>query len=106
MDVQITIRRGEAGDNFLVHAQERAEKLARYEPRLHRVELLFDEDGGRVAAEARASVPGVPILVARAEGETPRMSLDRVVRRLGRQLRKERSKRVEHRALPLAHLME
>ena len=104
MEVQITIRRGEAGENFLEHAQERAEKLGRYEPRLHRVELLFDEDGGRVAGEARAVVPGVPLLVARADGDTGRAALDRVVRRLGRQLKKERSKRVEHRAPPAAKL--
>lgn len=106
MDVQVTIRRGEAGENFLERAHERARKLVRYEPRLHRVELLFDEDGGRVAGEGMAAVPGLPTLVARADGDTARTVLDHVVRRLGRQLRRERSKRVKHRAPPIASLVE
>ena len=106
MDVQITIRRGRAGEGFRAIAEEKARKLEKYEPRLTRVELLFDDDGGRVVGEVRAFVPGVPTLVARAGAESRRSALDRVIQKAGRQLRKERSKRVDHQAPPAAAVVE
>lgn len=104
MEVQITSRRGTVGSAFRRAAETRARGLEKYEPRLRRIELLFDEDGGRVAAEARASVPGIPARVARADGVSHRSALDRVMRKVGRQLRDERSRRVDHRAPPLAEM--
>lgn len=106
MDVQITIRRRRAGEAFRALAREKALKLERYEPRLIRVELLFDEDGGRAVAEVRASVPGLPTLVARADADSRRTALDRVIQKAGRQLRRERSRRVAHQAPPMAGVAE
>lgn len=97
MDVQITIRRGTAGPAFREAAEERARRLEKYEPRLLRVELLFDEDGGGTAAEARAVVPGLPPRVARAAASSRRTAMDRVLRKLRRQLREERARLTEHR---------
>ena len=100
MDVQITIRRGRAGESFRALAEEKARKLGKYDPRIIRVELLFDEDGGTVRAEARAIVPSLPPLVARAEADTRRTALDGVIRKASRRLRDERAKRVAHQAPP------
>lgn len=102
MDVSITFRRGKITDTFRARTLERAERLVRYEPRLLSVDLLFDEDHGRVTAEGKAAVPGLPPLVARAESDSYRTACDRVLDRLARQLRKERSRRVDHQAPPLA----
>ena len=63
MDVQITIRRGRAGESFKALAEEKARKLGKYDPRIIRVELLFDEDGGTVRAEARAFVAAAVLAV-------------------------------------------
>ncbi|HUG39129.1 MAG TPA: ribosome-associated translation inhibitor RaiA [Longimicrobiales bacterium] len=106
MDVQITIRRGRAGEGFRALAEEKARKLEKYEPRLIRVELLFERDGGRSVGEVRAMVPGLPALVSKAEAESRRTALDRVMQKAARQLRKERSRRVEHKALPVTGLVE
>lgn len=106
MDVRITIRRGRAGEAFKAIAAEKALKLEKYEPRLLRVDLLFEEDGGAVVGEVRSFVPGVPMRVARAAAESRRSALDRVIRKAARQLRKERAKRVEHQAPPMAGVAE
>ena len=105
MDVQITIRHGRAGDAFRARAEEKARRLERYEPRLIRVELSFEEDAGRVRAETRCYVPG-PTRIARAEADSSRSALDAVMRKAARQLRKERSKRVDHKAPPITALVE
>ena len=106
MDVQITFRHMRTGEALRALAEQKAARLERYEPRLIRVEVLFDEDGGEVRAETRAFVPGLPTLVASSRGETPRKALDSVIGKARRQLRKERSRRVEHQAPPTAALVE
>lgn len=106
MDVQITIRRGAVGTGFRRTAEARARRLEKYEPRLLRIELLFDDERRGVAAEARAVVPGIPPRVARADATSHRRALARVIRKVGRQLRDERSRRIDHRAPPLAGPVE
>jgi ribosomal subunit interface protein len=96
MDVRITTRRVELTNTFLEHAEERTRKLIRYEPRLLSIELLFEEESGRVVTEARADVPGRPIRVARGSASDRRASLDQTLKKLGRQLCRERDRRVEH----------
>lgn len=100
MDIRITFRRGKLTDGFRKTVLERSRRLSKFEPRLIAVELLFDEDHGKVLAEGKADVPGVPPLIARAEESSHRAALDQVVARLSRQLKKERSKRVDHKAPP------
>lgn len=97
MDVRITTRHVDLTESFLLLAEDRTRKLTRYEPRLLAVDLLFEDDHGRLATEARADVPGRPALVARGAAEDRRASLDRALRKLRRQLRRESSKRVTQR---------
>ncbi len=106
MDVRIIARRATIGEAFHRHAEERAHKLMRYEPRLHGVSILVDEDRGRVSVEARAEVPGVPILVARAEAASDRSALDAALQKLRRQLRRQRTRRVDHQAPPAGAAIE
>lgn len=100
MDVRITTRHLELSDRFRALAEERARKLEKYEPRLMAVDLLFDEDHGESVVEARADVPGNPPMVASATAHDVRHSLDDTLRKLGRQLRRQRSKRVDHQGPP------
>lgn len=100
MDVRIATRHLELSEAFRGHARERASRLSKYAPRLLSVELLFEGDHGTVKTEARADVPGRSLLVARGESTDRRASLDQALNRLGRQLRRYRSKRVDHQAEP------
>jgi ribosomal subunit interface protein len=100
MDVRINSRRATIGDSFLRQAEERIRRLDKYEPRLQAVALTVAEDRGRVTVEARAEVPGVPPLVASAEGDSSRSALDRTLVKLRRRLRRERSRRVDHQGPP------
>jgi ribosomal subunit interface protein len=106
MDVRIITRRATVGDTFLRQAEERVRKLDRYEPRLQAVAIVVDEDRGRVSVEARADVPGAPPVVASASGATDRSALDGALQKLRRQLRRERSRRVDHQAPPAGMLVE
>lgn len=105
MDVRITTRHVTVSDAFRADADERARKLTKYEPRLIAVDLLFDDDHGAHSTEARANVPGRPPMIARAEGPDHRRSLDSALNKLGRQLRRERSKRVDHQATPTSGIV-
>lgn len=100
MEVRITTRHVDLSGSFLQLAEERARKLSRYEPGLRAVDLLFDEDHGKVITGARAAVPGRRPMVAQAAADDRRRSLDDTLRKLARQLRRERSKRVDHKAPP------
>ena len=106
MDVRITTRHATVGETFMELARDRAEKLTKFEPRLISVDLIFDEEHGDFSAEARAEVPGVPPLIATAENSSKRKALDTALDRLGRQLRKERSKRVDHQAPPAGAIID
>lgn len=106
MDVRITTRHVTVGDAFAEHAEKRARKLVKFEPRLISVDLIFDNDHGTFSTEARAEVPGVPPLVAKSENDSKRRSLDSALEKLGRQLRRERSKRVDHQAPPAGAMIE
>ncbi len=106
MDVRITTRHVNIGDTFAEYANERAGKLTKYEPRLISVDLIFDNDHGEFSTEVRAEVPGIPPLVAKAENESKRKSLDSALDKVGRQLKKERSKRVDHQAPSAGSIIE
>jgi ribosomal subunit interface protein len=106
MDVRITARHVNLGDSFSEYAHDRVGKLTKFEPRLLSVDLIFDNEHGEFSTEARAEVPGIPTLVAKAENESKRKSLDDALDKLGRQLKKERSKRVDHQAPPAGSIVE
>lgn len=106
MDVRITTRHNTISDALLKRAEERARKLGKYDPRILTVAVLFEEDHGNHAVELRADVPGVPSLVARAEGETNRNAFDRAFDKIRRRLRRERTKRIEHQAPPSVAVVE
>lgn len=96
MEVRITTRHVDLSATFRELAAERTRKLTKYEPRLMAVDLLFDEDHGQLVTEARADVPGRPPLIAHTTAQDERHALDGTLRKLGRQLRRERSRRRDH----------
>ncbi len=106
MDVRITTRHSTVSDALMKRADERVRKLGKYDPRVLTVAVLFEGEHGHHAVEMRAEVPGVPTLVARAEGETNRSAFDRAFEKIRRRLRRERTKRIDHQAPPPAVILE
>lgn len=98
MDVRITARHATVGETFLKHANERARKLEKYEPRLQAVTIIVDEDRGRVSVEARADVPGAAAMIASATASSDLGALDGAVEKLRRRLRRGRTRRLDHKA--------
>lgn len=100
MDVRIATRHVDLSETFRALAADRTRKLTKYEPRLMAVDLLFDEDHGEMVTEARANVPGRPPLIAHATAHDTRHALDDTLRKLARQLRRSRAKRLDHQGPP------
>lgn len=100
MDVRITTRHVDLSGTFRELAEDRARKLTKYEPELMAVDLLFDEDHGEMVTEARADVPGRPPVIAHSAAHDQRHALDETLRKLARQLRRSRSKRLDHQGPP------
>lgn len=100
MKVNVTMRHEPLSDTLRELTEKRAQRLVRFEPRLHAVAITFDTEGDRRRAEVRANVEGGVPAVARAGGPTHRTALDRALDRTIRQLKRQRERRRDHQAPP------
>jgi ribosomal subunit interface protein len=101
--VQLIIsgRNTEVTDDLRVRIEAQFERLERYEPRAARAEVTLWEEKNRCVAEAVLSIDRRPAVHGVAEAEAFRTALDRLHDKLARQLKRERSRRRDHRAPPL-----
>lgn len=104
MNVIVSARHCAPPETIRGLATARMERLLRYEPRLAEAEVALDMEHGRPSVEARLSVRGAGVVVANAEGETFEAALGRTADRLGRQLRRRRGRRRDHRAASLGEV--
>lgn len=104
MNVIISARHGALPESIRGLASNRLQRLTRYEPRLAEAEVAFDVEHGQPCVEARLSVPGAGVVVANGGGETFENALRQMVDRLGRQLRRRRDRRRDHRAASLGEM--
>lgn len=102
MRIQIAARHCEVPEAIRARAEQRLQKLLRYEPRLSAVDLVFDMEAHLKRVEAVLSVDRAEPLVARAEGPEFRDALDKLTDRLRRRLRRRREQRREHQAPKLS----
>ncbi len=101
MQLIISGRNIEVTDDLRARIEEQFERLERYEPRASRAEITLWEEKDRCVAEAVLSIDRRPPVHAEATEEAFRTALDRLHDKLARQLKKERSRRRDHRAPPL-----
>ncbi|HSM08163.1 MAG TPA: ribosome-associated translation inhibitor RaiA [Gemmatimonadota bacterium] len=104
MQLIISGRNTEVTDDLRARIEEQFERLERYEPRASRAEITLWEERNRCVAEAVLSIDRRPPVHAEADAEAFRTALDRLHDKLARQLKKERSRRRDHRAPPLEAL--
>lgn len=101
MKVSVAMRHDSLTGELRELTERRAQRLARFEPRLGLVAITYDDDGDRRRAEVRADVDGAVAVVARAGGPTHRSALDRALDRTIRQLKRQRERRRDHQAPPV-----
>lgn len=98
MRVQITARHCEISDAVRQRAESQMQRLTKYDSRVSSAEVIFDEEKHNRKVEAILSVDGGSAVVASAEDREFRPALDKVVDRLGKQLRRTRDRIVDHQA--------
>jgi ribosomal subunit interface protein len=104
MQVNITTRHCSISERTRSEAEERIQKLQRFEPRLDNVVVEFDDDHGTKQVETRVFLAGSHSIVAHGTGDTFRNALDRSIDRLERQLRRRRDRVREHKAPKLSEV--
>lgn len=101
MKVQITARHCEVPREVLERTEEQVASLSKYSPRASHADVVYTEENLTKAAEVIVHIDGGEPIAARGEGTEFRTALDQVVNRVGRQLRKQRERRTDHKAPPL-----
>jgi ribosomal subunit interface protein len=104
MNVILSVRNSQIDDELRELVQRRFDHLERYEPRASKAEVTLTEAKKRVEVEALVSVDRADRVHARAEAEDARTAIDRLVEKLGVQLRRRRGRRRNHQAPPPADL--
>jgi ribosomal subunit interface protein len=100
--VQIATRHCKISDEALLRTTEQIEKLERYEPLMSSAEVVYFEEKHAKNIEVILHISGTAPIVGGGEGTDFRTALDRVVERLGRMLKKQRGRRLDHQAPKLS----
>ena len=98
MRVQITARHCDVSDTIRARANELMEKVARFDPRVSAIDLVFEEEKRIHAVEAIVSRDRVQPVVAKASASEWTAALDVLFDRLSRQIRRGRAQAVDHHA--------
>jgi ribosomal subunit interface protein len=102
MQVNITARHCRVPDRVRSEAEERVQRLQRYEPRVNDAVVAFDTDHGDKKVETRVYVAGTHSIVAHGSGESFKTALDRSIDRLTRQLKRRRERVRDHKSVKLS----
>jgi ribosomal subunit interface protein len=102
MQVNITARHCNVPQGVRVAAEQRLQRLERYEPRVDNAIVEFDSDAGNKQVETRVFVKGSHSIIAHGTGDTFRTALDKALDRLTRQLRRRRERVRNHKSVKLS----
>jgi ribosomal subunit interface protein len=104
MQVNITARHCNVPQGVRVVAEQRLQRLQRYEPRVDNAIVEFDADHGNKQVETRVFVKGSHSIIAHGSGETFRRALDQSLDRLTRQLKRRRERVTDHKSVKLSEV--
>lgn len=94
--IEVTSRHQPISERTRAFANERAEKLSRYNDRLSRVQVIMDEAHEEFEVELVAHVDSGKTIVCKEAGDGYRSAMDAALMRMERQLKKEKEKRCNH----------
>lgn len=96
MQIVVSTRGGELSDRQQEAVREQFDRLSRFESRISRIEVTLTEHKNHWEVEALASIDRADPVHARAEHQEVKTTIDRAVDRMARQLRRRRSRHVDH----------
>lgn len=105
MQLILTARHTTLSDEIRDLVQRRFDHLERFEKRASRAEVTVTGEKNGFAAEAVVSIDRASRIHARAEASDARTAVDRLVERLGVQLRRLHDRHHEHQAPPLDEIV-
>lgn len=100
VNVKITTRHCEVPSDILERTEQLVASLARYSPRASSAEVVYTEERLDKVIEVIVHIDGGEPVFARAQDPEYLNSLDKVLSRLGRMLRKQRELRTQHQTPP------
>lgn len=103
--VQIVQRHCEVPEVVQTRTREKIERLSRYDPRLSSAEIIFDAEKHTKRTEGILSLDGDDPVVAKGEGGEFHESLDQLVDRLSKILRRRRAQLKNHQGPPLSEVV-
>lgn len=103
MQIIVSGRNVEIAEALRAHIDEQFRRLNRFEPKISKVEVTLTEEKKNRIVEALLSVDGAAPIHGRAQTGDFRSAIDRLIDKLSRQLKKNRSRRRAHKA-PAADL--
>lgn len=102
MLVNITARHCNVPEQVRIEAEEKLQRLHRYEPRVDNASIQFGNDHGDVLVETRVSLAGSHSVIATGSGQNFQTAFDQSFDRVARQLKRRRERVLEHKAPKLS----
>ena len=102
MTIQITTRRCHVPQKVLDRTEEQVERLKKYDAHIAGADVVFEEEKLSRTIEIVLRFERGEPLVAKGDGPDFRSALDKAIDRLGRMVRKQRDRKVDHKAPPLS----
>ena len=97
MNVSITVRHTRVSSSVQARTEELVRKLEKFDSRVSRAEVVFDEEGGLTTVEGILYIDREDPAVAKASDADAKNAVDLMIDRLGRILRRRRSQARDHR---------
>lgn len=101
MRIQITARHCDVSDDVLERARDQVAALAKFDPRATSADVVFEEEKMTRKVEVIVHTDGAGPVVGHGQADEFRAAVDQVVDRVGRMLREQRKRHLEHQAPPL-----
>jgi ribosomal subunit interface protein len=94
--IEVISRHHQVSERTRSFALERAQKLARFNDRLSRIQVILEEEHAEFLVEMIAHVDTGATIVGKESGDGYRSALDALMLKMERQLKKDKEKRTNH----------
>jgi putative sigma-54 modulation protein len=102
VSIEVTSRHDTVSDRMRSYAIDKASKLIRFHDRISRIQIIVDEGQNQPIVEMILHVDTGETLVAKVRQQHFRAAIDLLVGKMGRQLKKAKEKRKQHKGDPSA----